>query len=224
MNKQREQEAQSDRDLAIKKAAFDAEVNRARPRPSTAISSRPAGSNDCSRAHAAGCGQAQVSWRSQTRKSSASRLSAKEISMAELLAEKNRAEAVRKGEADSARIKMLGDADVAAKRSVGEAEATVLRKKADAWKEYGDAALVQMIVDKLPELAKNMTAPLSQTKEMVFVSSDGKGPSQLTNDVGRMLSQLPATVKGLTGLDIRDVMNGKKKFANEKPEATEASM
>merc|ERR1712224_887081 len=114
---------------------------------------------------------------------------------------------------------MLGDADAEAKKAIGAAEAEVLRKKADAWKEYGDAALVQMIVDKLPELAKNMSAPLGRTKEMVFVSNDG-GPSQLTNDVGRMLSQLPATVKGLTGLDIRDVMNGSKTYADKKKEST----
>merc|ERR1712224_693307 len=117
---------------------------------------------------------------------------------------------------------MLGDADAEAKKAIGAAEAEVLRKKADAWKEYGDAALVQMIVDKLPELAKNMSAPLGRTKEMVFVSNDGKGPSQLTNDVGRMLSQLPATVKGLTGLDIRDVMNGTKKYADGKKESTDS--
>merc|ERR1712167_197698 len=96
-------------------------------------------------------------------------------SMAELLAERNKAEAIRvMAEADAAKIKMLGDADAEAKKAIGAAEAEVLVKKADAWKEYGDAALVQMIVDKLPELAKNMSAPLAQTKEMVFVSNDGR--------------------------------------------------
>eukprot|EP00949_MAST-11_sp_MAST-11-sp1_P002362 g2362.t1 len=227
VNKQREQEAQSDRDLAIKKAAFDAEVNRARAQAENAGDIEQAKQDQMivRERTQQDVVKAQVKLEVADKEVQRVKVEREGNSMAELLAEKNRAEAVRvKAEADSARIKMLGDADAAAKRSVGEAEATVLRKKADAWKEYGDAALVQMIVDKLPELAKNMTAPLSQTKEMVFVSSDGKGPSQLTNDVGRMLSQLPATVKGLTGLDIRDVMNGKKKFANEKPEATEASM
>ena len=84
-----------------------------------------------------------------------------------------------------------------------------MQKKADAWKQYGDAALVQMIVDKLPELAKNMAEPLKNTKEMVFVSNDGSAGSQLTTDVGRMLSSLPATVEGLTGVDIRKLMRDK---------------
>ena len=88
----------------------------------------------------------------------------------------------------------------------GAAEAAVLHKKAEAWKQYGDAALVQMVVEKLPELAQHMAAPLSKTKNMVFVSNEGHAGSNLTGDVGRMLSQLPATVEGLTGIDMKKLM------------------
>ena len=91
----------------------------------------------------------------------------------------------------------------------GAADADVLEKKAQAWKEYGDAALVQMIVDKLPDVAEKMAKPLEKTKEMVFVSSDGSGPSQLTGDISKMMAQIPATVHGLTGVDIRDVIKRK---------------
>ncbi|KAJ1478151.1 hypothetical protein T484DRAFT_1818576 [Baffinella frigidus] len=41
---------------------------------------------------------------------------------------------------------------------------------AEAWKLYGDAAMVQMVMDKMPELAANMAAPLANTKEMVPIS------------------------------------------------------
>jgi len=129
-------------------------------------------------------------------------------SLAELMAEKNKAEAVRlaaQAKADS--IRMIGEAEAAAKQAAGAAEAKVLEQKAEAWKEYGDAALVQLIVDKLPELASAMAAPLSQTKEMVFVSNDGRGASGLTGDVATMMSQVPATVKGLTGVDIRSMIH-----------------
>lgn len=38
---------------------------------------------------------------------------------------------------------------------------------------------------------------------MVFVSSDGRGAgSQLTKDVGSILTQLPTTVEALTGVDV----------------------
>ena len=100
-------------------------------------------------------------------------------------------------------IKMLGEAEARANEAKGAAEAAVLQKKADAWKQYGDAALVQMVVEKLPELAANMAAPLANTKNMVFVSNEGNAGSNLTGDVSRMLSQLPATVEGLTGIDMK---------------------
>ena len=58
----------------------------------------------------------------------------------------------------------------------------------------------QMIVDKLPEIATNVSKPLMNTKEMVFVSSNGSGPSQLTGDITKMMAQIPATVHGLTGV------------------------
>ena len=104
---------------------------------------------------------------------------------------------------------MIGEAEAAAKEAAGAAEATVLEKKAEAWKQYGDAAMVQMVMEKMPELAANMAAPLANTKEMVFVSNDGSSASTLTNDVSKMLSQLPATVQGLTGVDVRQLIRDK---------------
>merc|ERR1711943_72214 len=102
--------------------------------------------------------------------------------------------------------KMLGEAEARANEAKGAAEAAVLQKKADAWKQCGDAALVQMVVEKLPELAANMAAPLANTKNMVFVSNEGNAGSNLTGDVSRMLSQLPATVEGLTGIDMKKLI------------------
>ena len=91
-------------------------------------------------------------------------------------------------------------------RAAGEAEAIVLVKKADAFKQYGEAALVQMIVEKLPELAKCVAAPLAKADKMVFVSQDGKAGSMLTGDINRILAQLPETVEGLTGVDLKKLL------------------
>ena len=85
----------------------------------------------------------------------------------------------------------------------------MLKSKAEAWERFGEAALVQMIVDKLPEMAANVAKPLEKTKEMVFVSSDGSGPSQLTGEISRVMAQIPATFHALTGVDIREVIKRK---------------
>jgi hypothetical protein len=46
-------------------------------------------------------------------------------------------------------------------------QAEVLRKRADAFKEFGQAALIQSIVDRLPEIATAMAAPLAKTEVCV---------------------------------------------------------
>jgi flotillin len=81
-----------------------------------------------------------------------------------------------------------------------------MRKKAEAWRQYGEAAIVQTIVELLPELAKNIAMPLSKMDKMVVVStgggSGGAGASRVTQDVADIVAQLPPVVEGLTGVDL----------------------
>ncbi|CAM9317725.1 unnamed protein product [Ascophyllum nodosum] len=104
-----------------------------------------------------------------------------------------------KGEAKA----KVGCAEAEAIKAMGEAEAKVLELRGDAFAHYGNAAVVQSIVDKLPDIAREIATPLSRTDKMVFVSGDGGGAgSRLTQDIGNILSQLPVTVEALTGVDI----------------------
>ena len=104
------------------------------------------------------------------------------------------------------KIRAIGEAQADAVRAAGEAEAIVLEKKAEAFKQYGEAALVQMIVDKLPELARCVAEPLGKADKMVFVSQEGNAGSMLTGDINRILAQLPETVAGLTGVDLKQLL------------------
>jgi len=112
-------------------------------------------------------------------------------SMAELMQEKNRAEAVRiAAQAEADRVRMIGEATASATRAAGQAEADVLDAKAQAYKQYGEAALAQMVIDKMPAIAREMALPLTKTKEMVFVSNDGNAASSFTGDISKMMSQV----------------------------------
>jgi len=212
VNTQKQAEAESDRDLNVKKAAFETEVNRAHAEAEAAGSIEDAKQQQAvvREKTQQKVVEAQVRLEITDREVERKKKELEGQSMAELMQEKNRAEAVRvKATAEAERIRMLGDAEAAAKEASGSADAAVLEKKADAWKEYGDAALVQLVVDKMPELAAAMSAPLANTKEMVFVSNEGNAASSLTGDVGKMMSQLPATVHALSGIDIRQIMKRK---------------
>ena len=105
------------------------------------------------------------------------------------------------GEADA--IRARGEAQADAIRAQGFAEADAMRTKAEAWKEYGQAAMIDTLLASLPEVAAAVAQPLSQTDRIVMISGDGSvGASKLTGDVTKVVSQLPDLVESLTGIDI----------------------
>jgi flotillin len=103
--------------------------------------------------------------------------------------------------AEAKRVQGLIEAELVEK--VGEAEAEALRKKAESWNAYSQPALLQMMFEKLPDLAREMAAPISQVDKIVMVSNDGKlGTSKITGELAAMMSQLPTVVKSLSGFDL----------------------
>lgn len=117
-------------------------------------------------------------------------------------AEKYRLQAEAEGMAAAKKAQASAEAEALTK--VGQAEADALKKKAEAWNAFSEPALLQLVFEKLPDLAKEMAAPLSKVDKIVMVSSDGKmGSAKITGEVASMLSQLPAVVKDLSGFDIQ---------------------
>ncbi|RMG98173.1 MAG: flotillin family protein, partial [Chloroflexi bacterium] len=115
------------------------------------------------------------------------------------------AEAIRlkgEAEAEAAKAKGLAEAEILRRKGLAEAEATM--KKAAAWKEYTQAAVIQQLLDKLPEIAAAISQPLSKTERIVVVSNggDGAGASRITQDITNIMAQVPATVEALTGMDL----------------------
>ena len=120
-----------------------------------------------------------------------------------------RAEAIRMEGASLAESKRLqGMAEVDIIRETGMAEAEAMMKKAEAFKQYNDAAVTQMIIERLPEIAKNVAEPLSKTEKIVVIDSGGTsgggGASKVSGYVTDIIAKLPATVEALTGIDIID--------------------
>ncbi len=94
-------------------------------------------------------------------------------------------------------------------RKLGEAEADAMAAKADSFKSYNEAAVYQMIMDKLPELAKAISEPMSRIDKMVVIDSgDGKsGATHMTRQVAEILAQLPEVVQALSGVDLKKLLN-----------------
>ena len=128
---------------------------------------------------------------------------------------KANAEAVRiQGISEADIIRAKGIAEIEIVKGKGEAEANVMREKAEAFKLYNDAAMAQMIVDRLPEIAQSIAQPLSKTEKIVIIDSGsgdakGGGASKVTGYVTDIIGQLPETVEAITGYNLMDIFKKK---------------
>lgn len=110
------------------------------------------------------------------------------------------------GEAEAARATGLAAAEVI--KAQGFAEAEAMEKKAEAWQMYNQAAIIQQLIEALPEVAGAVAQPLSQTDRIVVISNggDGAGASKVTSDVTNIVAQVPATLEALTGVNLLDAL------------------
>ncbi|XP_038217479.1 flotillin-2 isoform X2 [Zerene cesonia] len=117
------------------------------------------------------------------------------------IAEGKRTQTVEAAKADAERIKVLGLAEATAIGDVGKADAERMLAKAKVYKQYGDAAIMALVLEALPKIAAEVSAPLAKTDEIVLV-----GDSGATGEVARLAGGIPPAVRSLTGLDLNQVL------------------
>lgn len=126
---------------------------------------------------------------------------------AQLFEQQKEAEAIKcAGEAEAERLRLQGEAEAAAIRAKGDAEAEALSKKADAMKKYGEAAILEMLVNILPDMAKAVAEPLSSIDEVKIISANGDGVSNVSGNVPLVLAQTMEAVKEATGVDMTEII------------------
>lgn len=119
---------------------------------------------------------------------------------------------------------LLAEKEAEAIRMKGDAEAAAMLKKAEAMKEYGQAAMLQMLIDKLPDMARAVGEPLAKTDKIILFGEGGA--TAMTRDTTGAMLQTFEAVKESVGLDIpkmlRDVTTGGLigKAAAEQPDAS----
>ena len=110
----------------------------------------------------------------------------------------------RKAEAEATRFAMEQEAEGI--RAKGLAEAEAIEKKAEAQRKMGEASVLEMYLNALPEVVKNAAAPLAQTEKIVMYG-DGNS-TKLVKDVMQSASQIVDGVKESTGIDLQAVLAG----------------
>ncbi len=103
-------------------------------------------------------------------------------------------------------IAAVGQAEADAIRAKGLAEAEGINAKAEAMKKYGEAAVLEMYFNALPEVVRNAAMPLSQVDKITMY---GEGNStKLIGDIINSASQVTEGLTEATGVDLRALLAG----------------
>ncbi|MBU3571859.1 flotillin family protein [Priestia aryabhattai] len=139
--------------------------------------------------------------------------------LAEADANKYRIEAMAKAEAERVRIDGLAKAD--AQRAQGESEAEIIRLKglaeaeakqkvAEAFEQFGQAAILDMIIKMLPEYAKQVASPLANIDKITVVDTgsnvENGGANKVTGYATNLMSSLQESLKASSGIDVKELI------------------
>ena len=144
----------------------------------------------------------------------AEKYKAQQIAEAEMIARQREADAKRyeaeqaalakRAEADALKYAMEQEAQGI--RAKGLAEAEAIQKKAEAQKIMGEASILEMYLQALPEVVKNAALPLAKTDKIVMYGTGNA--AKLTRDVMRTASQVSEGIREATGIDLPAVLSG----------------
>ncbi|MGM9948795.1 MAG: SPFH domain-containing protein [Lysinibacillus sp.] len=138
--------------------------------------------------------------------------------MAQAEAEKYRIEAQAQAEAE--KIRLDGMAKAEAEKAQGTTEAEIIRlrglaeaeakqKIAEAFEQYGQAAILDMIIRMMPEYAKQVAAPLSNIDKITVVDTGGGkggGANKVTSYATDLMAGLQETLKESSGIDVKQLI------------------
>jgi flotillin len=145
--------------------------------------------------------QAEADLISRQKKAEAERFEREQKAEADKFAALQEAEAM-KAKADATKYAALAEAEgIAAK---GSAEAEAIDKKAEAQKKMGEASVLEMYFDALPEVVKQAAIPLANVDRITMYGSDNS--TKMVGDVMQSADQIMAAVSNATGIDMKTVI------------------
>ena len=109
-------------------------------------------------------------------------------------------------EQEAAGIAAVGKAEAQAIQAKALAEAEGIDRKAEAMKKYGQAAMVEMVMQALPDIARNVAEPLSKVEKITMY---GEGNSaKLLQDIVNGTTQITEGFTEGMGIDIKSLLSG----------------
>jgi flotillin len=150
-------------------------------------------------------------------------------------AEATQKELEYEGAGEAAKIERVGRAEAAKVLAVGEAEAEVikkkllaeaegLQKKSEAWKNFNEAAVLNMLVEKMPELAQAFATQLAGIDKINIIEmgnggSGAGGIGKVMGTVGGGMTAMLAMLKDQFGIDVARLAQAKTEAATVEAES-----
>jgi len=134
-------------------------------------------------------------------------------------AEAAKARTVMEAEGQAAAIRAKGEAEADITFKKGDAEARAMNVKAEAYQEWNQAAVVDKLLTGMPDVVRAMAEPLSKVDRITIVSTgngDGAGMSKITGDMTKIAAQIPALFETLSGMRMSELL-GKVRTIGDKP-------
>src|SRR5258706_3015427 len=113
---------------------------------------------------------------------------------------------IASAEADAETTRLEGGAEAQIVLTKGEAEAKALAMRADAYKQFNEAAIIQTVLAALPEIVRAAAEPMGHINSLTVMSADGA--SDIVKNATRAMIESTTAIKGLTGLDVPSLIGG----------------
>jgi flotillin len=112
---------------------------------------------------------------------------------------------IASAEADAETTRLEGGAEAQIVLTKGEAEAKALAMRADAYKQFNEAAIIQTVLAALPEIVRAAAEPMAHIDSLTVMSADGA--SDVVRNATRAMIESTTAIKGLTGLDVPSLVS-----------------
>ncbi len=118
-------------------------------------------------------------------------------------------------------IAKIGEAEAGATKAKLLAEAEGVEKKAEAQAKMGEASVIDMFLNKLPEIAKNVAEPLTKVDKITMY---GEGnTTRLVGDITNTMTKIMSGIQDATGIDVTaSITERLKKKPEENPVKNDA--
>src|ERR1700680_197127 len=113
---------------------------------------------------------------------------------------------IASAEADAETTRLEGGAEAQIVLTKGEAEAKALAMRADAYKQFNEAAIIQTVLAALPDIVRAAADPMGHIDSLTVMSADGA--SDIVKNATRAMIESTTAIKGLTGLDVPTLIGG----------------